>query len=55
MLGTDRATLAADAYTAQLDALSSMLDGAPTTIPTFAEAFAVQEVVEAILSHPDES
>lgn len=51
-LGSDRATLAADAYSAQLDALSSMLDDEPTTIATFAEALAVQEVVEAILSSP---
>ncbi len=52
-LGSDRSALAADAYSAQLDALCSMLDGEPTTIATFAEALAVQEVVEAILFDPD--
>lgn len=46
----DRAKLGADAYTAQLDQLALMLEGAPHTIATFAEALAVQELVEKILA-----
>lgn len=45
----DRAQLGADAYAAQLGQLSNMLSGEPHTIATFAEALAVQELVEAML------
>ncbi len=50
LLGTDRPALAARAYAAQLDELSKLLDGRPSRIATFAEALAVQELVETILS-----
>ena len=49
-LGDDRTALAADAYTAQLDELSLMLDHSPNRIATFTEALAVQELVEAMLT-----
>lgn len=49
LLGADRSVLAADAYRTQLDQLSRLLDGDTSTIATFAEALAVQELVEAIL------
>ncbi|MDG2111638.1 MAG: Gfo/Idh/MocA family oxidoreductase [Actinomycetota bacterium] len=45
-----RPALGADAYTAQLDQLALMLDGQEHTIATFAEALAVQELVEEMLS-----
>ena len=48
-VGTDRAELAANAYTAQLGELSKLLDGQPSTIATFAEALAVQELIEELL------
>lgn len=48
-VGTDRAELAANAYAAQLGELSKLLDGQPSTIATFAEALAVQELVEELL------
>ena len=50
VVGTDRAQLGADAYAAQLDELSKLLDGTPSSIATFAESLAVQELVEAMLS-----
>ncbi len=50
VLGTDRSELAADAYASQLDELSKMLAGEPHRIATFAEALAVQELVEQMLS-----
>ena len=54
VLGADRAELAAAAYRSQLDELALMLEGAPTRIATFAEALAVQELVEALLAtHPE--
>lgn len=53
VLGSDRTALAAAAYSAQLDALSALLDGGPTPLATFPEALAVQEVVEAVLSAHD--
>ena len=49
VLGTDRAALAADAYAAQLGALADLLDGRPSDLATFAEALAVQELVEEML------
>lgn len=49
VLGTDRAQLGADAYAAQLDELSKLLDGTPSNIATFAESLAVQVLVEATL------
>jgi len=49
VLGTDRAQLGADAYAAQLDELSKLLDGTPSNIATFAESLAVQVLVEAML------
>ena len=49
VLGTDRAQLGADAYAAQLDELSKLLDGTPSSIATFAESLAVQVLVEAML------
>ena len=49
VLGTDRAQLAAAAYAAQLDELSKLLDGTPSSIATFAESLAVQVLVEAML------
>lgn len=45
----DRAALAADAYAAQLGELSKLLDGQESTIATFSEALAVQELVEELL------
>jgi predicted dehydrogenase len=53
VLGTDRSQLAADAYADQLDQLSKMLSGDSSTIATFSEALAVQELVEAILDSHD--
>ncbi len=50
VIGTDRAQLGADAYAAQLDQLSKLLDGKTSNIATFAESLAVQELVEAMLS-----
>ena len=50
LLGADRAALGAGAYAAQLAALSAMLKGQPNTIATFAEALAVQELVETALA-----
>ncbi len=49
-LSTDRAALAADAYAAQLGELAKMLRGEPHRIATFAEALAVQELVEQVLA-----
>ncbi len=49
LLGTDRASLAANAYAAQLGELSKMLAGEEHSIATFSEALAVQELVEASL------
>jgi hypothetical protein len=49
VLGTDRAQLAAAAYAAQLDELSKLLDGTPSSIATFAESLAVQVLVEGML------
>jgi len=49
LLGTDRAQLGAAAYAAQLGELARMLDGEPHQIATFAEALAVQELVEQLL------
>lgn len=49
LVGTDRAELAANAYAAQLGELSKLLDGQPSAIATFAEALAVQELVEKLL------
>ena len=43
-------TPAVAAYRAQLDQIAAMLDGAAHTLPTFADALAVQEIVEGILS-----
>ena len=45
----DRAAKADAAYTAQLDELAKLLSGEPSLIATFAEALAVQELVEQIL------
>jgi len=50
VLGTDRAELGNDAYGAQLGELSKLLSGQPSIIATFAEALAVQELVEDLLS-----
>lgn len=41
---------ALDAYRLQLDALVTLLDGAPSVLPDFAAALRVQERVEAILA-----
>lgn len=49
VLGEDRAELAAAAYAAQLDELAALLRGDPSSIATFAEALAVQELAEATL------
>ena len=49
LLGTDRTQLGAAAYAAQLGELARMLDGQPHQIATFAEALAVQELVEQLL------
>ena len=45
----DRATLAADAYAAQLDELDAMLGSRPHRLATFAEALTVQRLAESIL------
>lgn len=50
LLGTDRAELGANAYAGQLGELSKMLTGEPHSIATFAEALAVQELVEQMLA-----
>lgn len=50
VLGSDRQSLGAEAYAAQLAALSAMLRGEPNPIATFAEALAVQELVEDVLA-----
>jgi predicted dehydrogenase len=50
LLGTDRAELGANAYGRQLGELSKMLSGEPHSIATFAEALAVQELVEQMLA-----
>ncbi len=50
LLGDDRAGLGAAAYRGQLDALATLLDGGPSELATFAEALAVQEVVESVLA-----
>lgn len=50
LLGDDRAQLGDDAYAGQLGELSKMLAGETSTIATFAEALAVQELVEELLS-----
>lgn len=47
---TDRPTLAAAAYAAQLDELDAMLSGRPHRLATFQEALAVQRLAESILS-----
>lgn len=44
-----RENLKRDAYMRQLDALVQTLDGDDTALPSFGEALAVQELVEAIL------
>lgn len=49
LVGTDRSELATNAYAAQLGELSRLLDGQPSTIATFTEALAVQELVEELL------
>ncbi|NND73492.1 MAG: Gfo/Idh/MocA family oxidoreductase [Ilumatobacter sp.] len=49
-LGDDRVALGAAAYAAQLDELSAMLAGEPHRIATFAEALAVQRLVEQTLA-----
>ena len=46
----DRAARASAAYTAQLDELARLLSGEPSLIATFAEALAVQELIEQILA-----
>lgn len=46
----DRPALADAAYRAQLDELDAMLSGRPHRIATFAEALAVQRVVEQLLT-----
>jgi len=51
LLGTDRVELGANAYISQLNELSKMLSGDPHSIATFAEALAVQELVEQMLTH----
>ena len=50
VLGTDRVRLGTNAYAAQLDQLSKLLAGETSTIATFAESLAVQELVEKILT-----
>ena len=45
----DRAALGSAAYTAQLDQLALMMDGAEHSLATFAESLAVQELVEELL------
>ncbi len=52
VIGTGRAELAAHAYAAQLGELSKLLDSQPSAIATFAEALAVQELVEQLLRSP---
>jgi len=55
-LGTDRAVLGDAAYGAQLHQLDLMMRGEAHTIATFAEALAVQELVEQCLtSNPTDS
>jgi predicted dehydrogenase len=49
VVGSDRAQLGVDAYAAQLDQLSKLLDGTTSSIATFAESLAVQELVEELL------
>lgn len=39
------------AYAAQLGQVAALTEGSPTTLSTFAEAFAVQQCVEALLDH----
>lgn len=46
----DQPTPALAAYRAQVDGLAALLDGRPHTLPTFGEALAVQEAIEAILA-----
>ena len=48
-LGTDRAQLGSVAYAAQLGQLSLLLDGSANSLATFADALAVQELIEATL------
>ncbi len=43
-------TAAWAAYRAQLDGLARLLDGEPTSLPTFDEAFEVQRLIESILN-----
>ncbi len=50
LLGANRSVLAADAYSAQLGELSKMLDCQKHSIATFAEALAVQDLVESVLA-----
>ncbi len=50
-IGTDRAEQAAAAYGGQLDELAHLLAGEPSTIASFAEALAVQELVEQLLGN----
>ena len=50
LLPDDRAGLGPTAYTAQLDQLACMMAGDSHTLATFAEALAVQELVEELLS-----
>lgn len=47
---TDVADARSAAYSAQTDALCALLDGRPQTMPTFREALAVQETIEALLA-----
>lgn len=49
ILGDDRTQLATGAYAGQLGELSELLSGEPSTIATFPEALAVQEIVEQLL------
>ncbi|MEZ5225239.1 MAG: hypothetical protein R2710_00790 [Acidimicrobiales bacterium] len=46
LLGDDRLALGTSAYHSQLDQLARMLDGESHTLANFAEALAVQELVE---------
>lgn len=48
--GTDRGRLGAQAYAAQLDELSKLLDGEESLIASFHEALEVQELVEELLT-----
>ena len=46
----EQPTPALAAYRAQVDGLAALLEGRPHTLPTFGEALAVQEAIEAVLA-----